>query len=82
MQEHFSVRTVVLADAEGQHAMQKLKQFTKEDGLIFRSKRGGPLAENSILVQGLHPTLKKALSPESCFQIRVALGRTFSLQVT
>jgi hypothetical protein len=28
MQEHFSVRTAVLADAEGQHAMQKLKQFT------------------------------------------------------
>jgi integrase len=52
-------RTVVLADLEGQHAMQKLKQFIKQDGLIFRSKRGGPLVENSILVQGLHPALKK-----------------------
>jgi integrase len=50
---------VVLADVEGQHAMQKLKQFMKQDGLIFRSKRGGPFVENTILVQGLHPALKK-----------------------
>jgi hypothetical protein len=47
-------RTVVLADVQGKHAMQKLKQFIKQEGLIFRSKRGGPLVENSILVQGLH----------------------------
>jgi integrase len=52
-------RTVVLADVEGQHAMKKLKQYIKQDGLIFRSKRGGPLVENTILVQGLHPALKK-----------------------
>lgn len=52
-------RTVILADAEGQYAMQKLKQYIKQDGLIFRSKRGGPLVENTILVQGLHPALKK-----------------------
>ena len=58
-------RTVVLADVEGQHAMQKLKQFIKQDGLIFRSKRGGPLVENSILVQGLHPALKKLGLPKS-----------------
>jgi len=38
--------------------MQTLKQFIKQDGLIFRSKRGGPLVENTILVQGLHPALK------------------------
>jgi integrase len=35
-------RTVVLADTEGQHAMRKPKQFLKQDGLVFRSKRGGP----------------------------------------
>jgi len=58
-------RTVVLADLQGQHAMQKLKQFLKQDGLIFRSKRGGPLVENSILVQGLHPALKKLGLPKA-----------------
>jgi integrase len=52
-------RTVVMADTEGQYAMQKLKQFIKQDGLVFRSKRGGPLVENTILVQGLHPAIKK-----------------------
>jgi integrase len=58
-------RTVVLADMEGQHTMQKLRQFIKQDGLIFRSKRGGPLVENSILVQGLHPALKKLGLPKA-----------------
>ena len=52
-------RTVVLADTQGQHAMQMLNRFIKNDGLIFRSKRGGPLVENTILVQGLHPATKK-----------------------
>jgi integrase len=52
-------RTVVLVDKEGQHAMRMLKQFVKQDGLIFRSKSGGPLVENTILVQDLHPVLKK-----------------------
>jgi integrase len=52
-------RTVVLVDVEGKHAMQKLKQFVTQDGLIFRSRSGGPLVENTILVQGLHPALKK-----------------------
>jgi integrase len=56
---------VVLADLEGQHAMQKLKQFIKQEGLIFRSKRGGPLVENSILVQGLHPALKNLGLPKA-----------------
>jgi integrase len=42
-------RTVVLADAEGQHAMRSLKPFIKHE----------PLVENTILVQGLHPALKK-----------------------
>jgi integrase len=58
-------RTVVLADAEGQYAMQKLKQYIKQDGLIFRSKRGGPLVENTILVQGLHPALKNLGLPKA-----------------
>jgi integrase len=58
-------RTVVLADAEGQYAMQKLQQFIKQDGLVFRSKRGGPLVENTILVQGLHPAFKKLGLPKS-----------------
>ena len=58
-------RTVVLADAQGQHAMQALKHYIKQDGLIFRSKRGGPLVENSILVQGLHPALKSLGLPKA-----------------
>ena len=58
-------RTVVLADAEGQHALRRLKLFIKQDGLVFRSKRGGPLAENTILVQGLHPALKKLAFPKA-----------------
>jgi integrase len=28
-------RTVVLADAEGQYAMRNLKQFVKQEGLLF-----------------------------------------------
>jgi integrase len=52
-------RTVVLADAEGQHAMHALKQFVKQYGLVFQSKRGGPLSENTILIQGLHPASKE-----------------------
>jgi integrase len=58
-------RTVVLADMEGQHAMRSLQQFVKHDGLVFRSKSGGPLVENTILVQGLHPALKKLGFPKS-----------------
>jgi integrase len=58
-------RTVVLADTEGQCAMQKLKQFVKQDGLVFRSERNGPLVENTILVQGLHPALKNLGLPKS-----------------
>jgi integrase len=58
-------RTVVLADSEGQHAMRDLKQFVKQEGLLFPSKRGGPLVENTILVQGLHPALKKLGLPKA-----------------
>jgi len=45
--------------------MRELKQFVKQDGLLFRSKRGGPLVENTILIQGLHPALKKLGLPKS-----------------
>ena len=46
--------------------MRKLKQFVKRDGLLFRSrKRGGPLVENTILIQGLHPASKKLGFPKS-----------------
>ena len=58
-------RTVVLADAEGKFAMQKLKQYINQDGLIFRSKTNGPLVENTILTQGLHPALEKLGLPKS-----------------
>jgi integrase len=45
--------------------MRRLKQFVKQEGLLFQSKRGGPLVENTILVQGLHPGLKKLGLPKS-----------------
>jgi len=52
-------RTVVLADVEGQTAMQALKQFLAgHEGLVFHSKHRGPLAETTILSQGLYPALK------------------------
>lgn len=53
---------VILADAEGQKAIQCLKMFvsnpTDSQALIFRSKRGGPLLEITILAQCLHPAVK------------------------
>jgi integrase len=58
-------RTVVLADAEGQYAMRALRRFIKRDGLLFRSRRGGRLVENTALVQGLHPALKQLGFPKS-----------------
>ena len=52
-------RTVVLADSEGQIAIRSLEQFLSgRKGLVFHSKRGGPLAETTILNQGLYPALK------------------------
>jgi integrase len=55
-------RYVVLLDAEGRKAMQCLRRFVGSSSdpnmLVFRSKRGGPLLETTILSQGLHPALK------------------------
>jgi integrase len=55
-------RPVLLADAEGREALRVLRAFigTESDpnALIFRSKKGGPLRENCVLTQGLHPALK------------------------
>jgi integrase len=51
-------RTVVLADSEGRVAMNALRKFLKHEGLVFQSKHGAPLAETTILSQGLYPVLK------------------------
>jgi integrase len=55
-------RYVVLLDTEGRKAMQALKRFienlSEPNMLVFRSKRGGPLLETTILNQGLHPALR------------------------
>jgi hypothetical protein len=44
-------RTVLLHDPEGQKAMRRLKRFlgpaTSSHALVFRSKRGGPLREDT-----------------------------------
>jgi integrase len=62
-------RTVLLADREGRKAMQCLKQLigdaTDTAALVFRSKRGGPLLETTILRQCLHPALKALGLPKS-----------------
>jgi integrase len=58
-------RTVALVDAEGRQAMARLRQFAKHDGLVFRSRRGGPLAETTILTQGLYPAVKALGLPKA-----------------
>jgi integrase len=58
-------RTVVLEDAEGQVAIRALEGFLKHEGLVFRSKHGGPLAETTILTQGLHPAVKALGLPKA-----------------
>ena len=64
-------RTVLLADAEGRKAMKSLKQFLgnamDSDALVFRSKRGGPLLETTILSQCLHPALRALGLPKGGF---------------
>lgn len=65
-------RTVLLADAEGGKAAQELKRFvgtatTPPDVLVFRSKRGGPLLETTILNQCLYPALAALGLPKSGF---------------
>jgi integrase len=54
-------RTVLLHDSEGQQALMVLRRFIKPDArpdsLIFHSKKNGPLRENTILNQCLHPAL-------------------------
>jgi integrase len=51
-------RTVVLADSEGRVAMKALRKYLTHRGLVFRSKNNEPLAETTILTQGLHPATK------------------------
>jgi len=55
-------RTVLLHDPEGQRAMQDLRKFLNNAqapaSLVFRSRRGGPLLETTILNQCLYPALK------------------------
>jgi integrase len=58
-------RTVVLGDPEGQVAIRALKGFLKHDGLVFHSKQNGPLAETTILTQGLHPAIKALGLPKA-----------------
>ena len=64
--------TVLLMDAEGRKVMKCLKQFlagnaADTNALVFRSKRGGPLLETTILSQCLHPALRALGLPRSGF---------------
>lgn len=55
-------RTVLLLDNEGRKAMRELKRIlgnaTSPNSLVFRTKRGTPLMESTILRKGLHPALE------------------------
>jgi integrase len=61
-------RTVVLHDSEGKKCMRKVKHFLvggpNAETLVFRSQRGGPLLETTILNQGLYPALKALGLPQ------------------
>jgi integrase len=62
-------RTVALHDPEGRKSMRTLKQLLaggpRAEELVFRSKRGGPLLETTILNQGLYPALKALGLPQA-----------------
>jgi len=55
-------RTVLLLDHEGKKAMREFQRLIgtapSANTLVFRSKRGTPLVESSILRRGLHPALE------------------------
>jgi len=56
-------RTVYMLDAEGKKAMEAAQGLipanAKPSDLVFRSRRNGPLTEQTILVQGLYPALDR-----------------------
>jgi hypothetical protein len=60
--------------------MKSLKQFlgnaTDSDALVFRSKRGGPLLETTILSQCLHPALRALGLPRGADSMRSAEDAT------
>jgi integrase len=64
-------RTVHLGDAEGMKAMARLKRFLElcpapgPDALVFRSKRGKPLLETTVLNQGLYLALESLQLPKA-----------------
>jgi len=68
---HSAYRTILMLDAEGRKAMQCLRRFVGDakdaDALVFRSQRGGPLLETTILSQCLHPAVKALGLPKSGF---------------
>jgi integrase len=64
-------RTVVLHNPEGKKSMRKLRHLLmgspNAELLVFRSQRGGPLLETTILNQGLYPALKALGLPQGGF---------------
>jgi integrase len=61
-------RTVVLHGPEGKKSMRKLRRLLmgspNAELRVFRSQRGGPLLETTILNQGLYPALKALGLPQ------------------
>jgi integrase len=64
-------RTVHLGDSEGGKAMARLRRFLElypapsPDSLVFRSKRGKPLLETTVLNQGLYLALGSLQLPKA-----------------
>jgi integrase len=62
-------RTVLLADREGKVALRMLKRFLGgirvATAFVFHSRRGSPLRETNVLVNGLHPALKAVDLPKA-----------------
>jgi hypothetical protein len=66
--------------------MQCLRQFLGNatddpNALVFRSRRGGPLLETTILAQCLHPAVKALGMPRSGFHaFRRGCNRRWELE--
>src|SRR6266852_1306439 len=64
-------RTVHLGDPGGRHAMARLERFLElypapsPEALVFRSKRGKPLLETTVLNQGLYVALGSLKLPKA-----------------
>jgi len=76
-------RTVVLHDPEGKKSMRKLKHLLvgspNAEALVFRSQRGGPLLETTILNQGLYPAQDTGSTARGFARVSTGYNRRWEL---